>query len=164
MYYTAWHAVDAQRMDDRLVSGPARTHADQGNETSQKAIAGVGMTGGGRHPADGHGDRPPPEPDTVDALRAGLGGRWLVTTRTSRHVWDLDLMTFQRLVGPDSPKLRYDGAVVRITRIGVYPAVGISSLVFYDDQVLECLEHWRISSTIVSINRLPNESDEPDFY
>lgn len=93
-------------------------------------------------------------PDAVSALHEGLGGCWLVITRTSQHVWNLDQMTYQRLPGPDGQGFVADGMVLTITRIGVYPAVGRSSLLFYDDPENEQRERWRVSATVVSITRL----------
>ena len=60
--------------------------------------------------------------ETTDALTAESTGRWLVTTEHSRHIWDLDQMTYTRF--PEYPRL--SGAALthqeRHTR-GELPAV-----------------------------------------
>ena len=38
-------------------------------------------------------------PETVTELTPGMGGRWLVTTRGSQHVFDLNTMTYTRIPG-----------------------------------------------------------------
>ena len=99
------------------------------------------------------------EPETVDALHAGLGGRWLVTSQGSRHVWDLDAMTYRRLPGPGRKSFDYDGQQCPIDRIEVWPAVGRSSLVFFDDPNVPGVEQWRICSTIRTISRLDADTE-----
>jgi hypothetical protein len=61
----------------------------------------------------------PADAGTVDALHAELGGRWLVTSQGSRHIWDLDAMTYQRLPGNGPKQFDYDGEVHHITRVQV---------------------------------------------
>lgn len=103
--------------------------------------------------------RPGPSDNTefVDELGPGTAGRWLVTTVGSRHVWDLDLCTYQRLPGSSRSLFDHDGQVVRIGRIGAYPKVGARSLAYYDDPNDDTVEQFRISSTIRSIARLVGE-------
>ena len=96
-----------------------------------------------------------PPANGVDALDQGSSGRWVVTTRTSRHVWDFDQMTYLRLRGPSGPVFDNDGVALDITHIGIYPAVGGSSLMFYDDPDNEAVQRWRQSATIVSITAHP---------
>ncbi len=56
--------------------------------------------------------------------------------------------------------MEFDGVTVTYSRL-IYPAVASCHLVFYDDPDRpELLEHWRKSSTISSITRLPH-SDKP---
>lgn len=86
-------------------------------------------------------------------------GRWLVTTaRGSRHVWDLDAWTYQRLPHADASfSAPQDGQVLSITRVERWPAVGGTSLVWFDDlDAPNLLEHWRMSNVIVSIQRYPD--------
>lgn len=112
-----------------------------------------------------HSDAPEPPhgAESVDALGPGMGGRWLVRTRSSRHVWDLLRHTYQRLPGATSNHFAYDGEVVRIGRVAVYPRVGGRFLVYYDDPCDEALEQYRLSGTVRSITRLPatGSPDEP---
>ena len=91
-------------------------------------------------------------------LGTGDTGRWLVTTaRGTRHVWDLDAMTYQRLpAAAASFRLPLDGPVVPITRVDEWPQVGSRFLLWFDEPSMpDRLEHWRISNRIVSIEPLP---------
>lgn len=109
--------------------------------------------------ADDRAPRPVDSADlqSVEALDAGLGGRWLVTTRRSQHIWDLDAMTYQRLPGAGGNRFEHDGGVHAITSVQSYPAVGSCSYVFFEDPDRPWMEQWRISSTIASITRLDGE-------
>ena len=103
---------------------------------------------------------PQSDPDAVEALHRGLVGRWLVKThKGTRHVWDLDAMTYQRFPAPGRPRFDFDGVVHRITGVGRYPMVGASSLVFFDDPERRWVEQWRVCSTIASITRIGVDPD-----
>ena len=139
---------------------PDETHAEPKSRDVQRAADGIDMSSA---PANRERATKTVEPKEVEALHSGLGGCWLVSTRTSRHVWNLDHMTYQRLPGPDGQKFVADGMVLPITHVGFYPAVGRSSLIFYDDPEGERRERWRVSATVVSITRLEAEdADQPD--
>jgi hypothetical protein len=90
-----------------------------------------------------------------------MGGRWEVRARSSRHIWDLDAMTYTRLPGLDSTPMPYDGVPVPMTRVERWPAVGKQTLLFFDDPDDPTLEHWRICSTIRAIVRLPSAEGDP---
>jgi hypothetical protein len=64
-------------------------------------------------------------------------------------------MTYQRLPGPGRKRFAYDGDAHRITRVEAYPALGRSSIVFFDDPLRPWMEQWRVCSTICSITPLP---------
>ncbi|ULN47859.1 hypothetical protein MI170_00245 [Mycolicibacterium goodii] len=93
----------------------------------------------------------------VDELLPGMTGVWLVVSQGSRHEWDLDAMTYMRIAGQDSESGRFalDGQRMPITRVGRWPRVGSTSLVFYDDPArpLE-YEQFRQSSRVESITRI----------
>lgn len=91
----------------------------------------------------------------VEQLTAQMTGRWEVRTRSARHVWDLDALTYTRLPGERSTAMAHDGQPMTITRVGRWPAVGGQSLVFFDEPTDPTLEHWRICSTIRTIASLP---------
>lgn len=101
--------------------------------------------------------------ETTDQLTPEDTGRWLLTTTTSRHVWDLDAMTYQRLPGDFGSAMPYDARIVPITRVQTWPQVGAQSLLFYDDPSHPSLvENFRLSATIERIDRLaadPTRSD-----
>jgi hypothetical protein len=93
--------------------------------------------------------------ETVQQLGPDSRGRWLITTKTSRHVWDLDACTYQRLPGDDAPPFSWDARVVRLTRVDQWPVVGEKSLIWFDDPGAPAsVEQWRRSATIQSIRRL----------
>lgn len=90
----------------------------------------------------------------VDELLSGMSGVWLVVSQGSRHEWDLDKMTYMRIAGQDSKSGRFamDGQRMPITRVGRWPRVGSTSLVFYDDPARPLdYEQFRQSSRIESI-------------
>jgi hypothetical protein len=98
----------------------------------------------------------------VQSIDETSKGRYLVTTKGSQHIWDLDAMTYQRLPGTGNAVLissravfAHDGDVLQITAVERWPEVGHTSLVWFDDPAHpQLLEHWRQSSTIVSIELL----------
>lgn len=100
------------------------------------------------------------EPDTVTELGPDDTGTWVITTRHTQHVLDLDVRTYRREPGPDSTPMLHDGRTVAFTRL-VWPRVGDVQLVWFDDPDLpELFEHWRKSSTIAEIRQLPPKQDE----
>lgn len=98
----------------------------------------------------------------VDALTPGLGGRWLVETQGSTHVWDLDAMTYTRAPGPRSlsGSFDFDQQPMPIAHIERWPQVGSTSLVYLDGpHEPERAELWRRSSRIVSITEIACPTD-----
>jgi len=98
----------------------------------------------------------------VTALAPGIGGRWLVETQGSTHVWDLDAMTYTRMPRPHSRSgsFDHDNQSLPITRVERWPHVGSTSLVFFDDpHEPDRAEHWRRSSDIVSITEISCPTD-----
>ncbi|BBY99434.1 hypothetical protein [Mycolicibacterium fallax] len=99
-------------------------------------------------------------PETVTELGPGMGGRWLVTTRGSQHIWDLDRMTYTRIPGAGRGQFIGDGQPQRIWNIGAWPKVGQSFYLEWDwtyDAV-----QTRLSSTVQKIERLADDEPEPD--
>ena len=93
----------------------------------------------------------------IPSLCAADLGRWLVTTQGSTHVWDIqpDRVLYRRLPGEASRRFVADGVEVELTRIDRWPAVGATSLIWFNDPAFpELLEQWRKSSTVRSIVRL----------
>lgn len=93
----------------------------------------------------------------VDELLPGMTGVWRVVSQGSRHEWDLDAMTYMRIAGQESISGRFamDGQRMRITRVGRWPRVGSTSLVFYDDPMRPLdYEQFRQSSRIESITQI----------
>lgn len=111
-----------------------------------------------REPDSEHGPGRPPG-NSVEELRPEMRGRWLVTTQGSRHVWDLDTMTYRRMPGATSRAgaMPHDQVMLQINRVVSWPRVGECSFIWCDDPDNPLMEHWRRSSTITSIDRLPEE-------
>lgn len=94
----------------------------------------------------------------VTDLGPDMSGRWEVTTRTSRHIWDLDLRTYGRHpLHPASRSMPYDGMDLPITAVHAWPRLGHHSFVLFDDPAKPAVEHWRRSGTILRIVRLTTE-------
>ncbi|MGY4856861.1 metallophosphoesterase family protein [Cryobacterium sp. AP23] len=85
-------------------------------------------------------------------LTVGMGGRWMVHTLGSRHVFDLDRLTVERLPGPYSKGLSSDG----IHQIRSLDTVQIGSpgrWTMHGDALVEY--YWHVSSVIRHIQHLP---------
>jgi hypothetical protein len=92
----------------------------------------------------------------VEAIDANSTGRYLVATQSSQHIWDLDEMTYQHLSAKRGSGPSQAAEVLPITIVERWPAVGCTSLLWFDELVETILpiEHWRQSSTIISIEQL----------
>ncbi|QYJ03103.1 hypothetical protein KUV85_12245 [Nocardioides panacisoli] len=100
-----------------------------------------------------------PVGERCQLLQPGDGGRWLVTTQGSTHIWDLDAWTYTRMPGAHSRSGAFvqDQVANPITRVERWPRVNKASLVWFNDATHpHYVEQWRQSSTIVSIERLPD--------
>jgi hypothetical protein len=107
----------------------------------------------------------PPVPDqpdgsgssaSVQGLGPGSTGRWLVRSRGSEHLFDLDAGTYSRRPGAGHGRFRHDGHVVRLTRVERWPKVGERFFIWVDDhEQPAAVEHWHQSSPIVSITAVP---------
>lgn len=93
--------------------------------------------------------------ETVEELTPEHTGRWLVTTRGSKHIFDLTRMTYTRMPGPGRGQFVGDGEAQRIYVIGAWPKVGTSFYVEFDDPMnpVERVQ-TRLSSTVQSIERI----------
>ena len=94
-------------------------------------------------------------PVSVERLTPDMIGKWLVTTRGSQHIWDLDNMTYCRINTSGKNPMDFDDKTFQITAVAVWPRVGFVSKVYYDDpNYPNDLEQWRQSSTIKSIEQI----------
>lgn len=103
------------------------------------------------------GDASKSNPRQVEALTADMHGMWVVESQHSRHVWNLDAMTYTRIPGPGSPVGHFvlDMRPLPISRVDRWPSVGSTSLVWFDDPSdPQAIEHWRRSSRIVTITEM----------
>lgn len=71
--------------------------------------------------------------ETVTELTAESTGTWLVTTQGTRHLWNLDNLTYERFPAPDSltGRMLGDCAANPILKIEAYPLVGHSFLLWF---------------------------------
>jgi hypothetical protein len=100
-----------------------------------------------------------PSPGEVSRPGPGSTGRWLVRSRGTVHVLDLDARTYERRPGPTSQAFPYDNQAVPLTRIEVWPEVGHRMLLWFDDPAQpETLEHYRVCSRIRSISPAGTEA------
>lgn len=67
---------------------------------------------------------PAPARSDVEELAPNTRGRWLVTTRGSRHVFDLEARTYRRHPLPGHGRFPYDGQAVALTRVERWPRAG----------------------------------------
>ncbi len=103
--------------------------------------------------------RAPGGPAVVTEIREGSGGRWLVRSGKSRHVWDLEAGTYMRMPSSVSQSFQYDGVPHRITMVEWWPRLGQRSFVWFEDPDDPAgREHYRVSSPIQSIEPLPADS------
>ena len=95
------------------------------------------------------------EPGTrVHVLAPDAAGCWVVRTRHTTHLFDLDAAAYARLPGPGRRAIDHDRTWLRLLRFGLRPSVGTSFLIFVDhpDPVVAAYwELWRASSTVMSI-------------
>ena len=80
------------------------------------------------------------------------GGRWLVTTLGSLHLFDLSawpLVRYVRTGGHCRSRFLLDGEAVVLTRIQWWPTVGLSFLVWVD--IDHRTDGWWRSSTVQRI-------------
>ena len=91
----------------------------------------------------------------MEELGPGSTGRWLVRFRGREHLFDLDARTYSRRPGAGHGRFRHDGHTVRLTRVERWPRVGEPFFIWVDDhEHPNALEHWHLSSPIVSITAL----------
>lgn len=93
--------------------------------------------------------------ETVEELTPDSRGRWLVTTRGSKHEFDLDRATYKRMPGKGRGDFVGDGTAHRIYLVGAWPRVGQSFYVEFDDpQSPIDRVQTRLSSTVQRIERI----------
>ena len=95
--------------------------------------------------------------DAATALDPQMSGRWLVGTRNTQHLWDLDTMAHTRLSGPRSSYMEHDGRACHISRVVIWPRVGIRAFVWVEDPSDPLMEHYRVTSPVRSIRRVRDQ-------
>ena len=90
--------------------------------------------------------------ESVGELGPGMSGRWVVHTRSSTHVWDLDARTYARHPRTPAAAMPHDGTDHPIRSVGAWPRIGGHSYVVFDDPQHPAVEQWRQSGTIMSIS------------
>jgi hypothetical protein len=97
------------------------------------------------------------ETETVQELTAEMGGRWLVATQGSTHVWDLDAWTYERRPGKGRGNFQGDGVPQPIWCVKRFPKVGESFYVELDDTVDQV--QTRLSTEVRRIERITPPDD-----
>lgn len=81
-------------------------------------------------------------------------GRWLVFTRNTLHILDLDHRTYERVPSSSSGVFDTDSMVHRLTRVDLWPCVGRRMLVWFDDPTHPHLvERWHATSAVQRIEK-----------
>jgi hypothetical protein len=98
----------------------------------------------------------PHPPIGVESLGPSSHGRWLIHSRGTVHLLDLDARTYRRQPGPTSQSFPYDNQDLELSRVEVWPQVGGRMLLFFDDpEHPDLIEHYRVCSRIQSITSSP---------
>lgn len=103
--------------------------------------------------------------EQADELTPQSTGRWLVTTKGTVHIWDLDQMTYVRMpsTASKSGSMGHDQRPVPLTRVIWWPKVGKRPYFWCDDPDYPMFwEHWRISSEVQKIERLTDTQATTD--
>lgn len=89
---------------------------------------------------------------TVGELGPTSTGRWVVRTRDSEHLFDLDAKTYRRSPGKSKFVSTHDQRTATLTCVELWPRVGEPFLIWIDDpDKPDLLEHWHKSSIVQSI-------------
>jgi hypothetical protein len=94
--------------------------------------------------------------ETIEELTPYMTGEYIVTTfNGTQHYWNLDEMTYKRIHTSGNNPMDYDGVLVQLTSVELWPKVGASSWIWYDDPNDPVhIEQYRVSSTIQSIEKI----------
>lgn len=94
---------------------------------------------------------------TVESVGAidERGGLYLVRSRGSLHVFDLDAGGYLRLPGERSNAFPHDESVVRLTSVERWPHVGDTFFIWVDSPAEYALwDYWRQSSPVAAVYRV----------
>jgi hypothetical protein len=94
---------------------------------------------------------------TINKITPEMSGNYIITTRNTLHKWNMvdGTIAYSRHPMDDSNPFWSDGEEYRITTVIKWPEVGKSFGFYFDDPETPLqLEHWRVSSTIKSIERV----------
>ena len=92
----------------------------------------------------------------IDKITPDMNGNYIITTRNTKHHWNMvdGDITYSRHPMDDSNPFWSDGQECKITTVIKWPEVGESFGFYFDDPAYpEQMEHWRVSSTVKSIER-----------
>jgi len=96
----------------------------------------------------------------VDKIAPDMSGSYIITTGNTIHKWNMvdGTITYSRHPIDNSNPFWSDGKEFIVTDVIHWPEVGKSFGFYFDDpEFPDAIEHWRVSSTIKSIERVDNE-------
>lgn len=101
--------------------------------------------------------RPPAidDPAAVRHISPGMSGRWLVSTLTSDHDWDLDNHLYTRHPTREAPGMRHDNLPQTLEAVHIWPLVGFVSILSITDPRRRGRAHQVRTAQILSILPLP---------
>ncbi len=95
-------------------------------------------------------------PAAVRHLAPGMSGRWLVSTVTSDHDWDLDNHRYTRHPRRGAPVMRHDNLPQALEAVHIWPLVGFVSILSITDPQRLGRTHRVRTAQIVCIFPLPH--------
>ncbi len=98
----------------------------------------------------------------ADELTPESHGAWLIRTRRTTHIVDLDARVYLREPDPDGQAFPDDRTWLRLNRFERWPRVGSTFLCWVEPTPSAVLEYWRQSSTIRAIMGTPSQAGPPD--
>lgn len=94
--------------------------------------------------------------ESPSAMPADATGHWVIRTRNTTQLIDLDETRYMRVPGQGRKAMEYDREWLQILRFGRLPVLGEQMLIYVDppDPLRAMVEElWRVSATILSLEQ-----------
>lgn len=102
-------------------------------------------------------------PTYVDHLEPGMTGRWLLTSQGSKHLLDLDTLTWTRYRDDGRGAFVLDATPVQLTSIAIWPKVGLSPLFVFPHPQMPGFQAEYYLSALRSIESVAAPDDAADL-